>query len=105
MPVRRTPTPTRTVAATLAPTSTPTPTPTATPAGRTTPLPTSTPTVTPTPIPTPTPAKGRGVSCDDFKEWEEAQKSCEGTEGDPYGLDPGKDGIACEGLPGAPKGR
>ena len=105
----RTPVPTATAMATPDPTPTttpteiPTPTPTATPTPTPATTPTPTPTTTPTPVPTATKEPDR--NCSDFDTWREAQDfflSAGGPESDPHRLDSDGDGIACEGLPGAP---
>ena len=105
----RTPVPTATAMATPDPTPTttpteiPTPTPTATPTPTPATTPTPTPTTTPTPVPTATKEPDR--NCSDFDTWQQAQDfflSAGGPESDPHRLDSDGDGIACEGLPGAP---
>lgn len=63
------------------------------------------PIVTP-PGETPAPTRPlRDLNCSDFSTWRAAQDEYErwkDTLGDVHGLDADKDGIACEGLPGAP---
>ena len=105
----RTPVPTATAMATPDPTPTATPTeiPTPTPTATPTPTPATTPTPTPTTTPThvPTATKEPDRNCSDFDTWREAQDfflSAGGPESDPHRLDSDGDGIACEGLPGAP---
>ena len=106
------PTATATEIPTPVPTATatevPTPVPTATATEIPTPVPTATATATPTPAPTATPTATEEPdrNCSDFDTWQEAQDFYEaagGPESDPHGLDGDNDGIACEGLPGAPK--
>ena len=101
----RTPVPTATAMTTPDPTPTATPTeiPTPTPTATPTEVPTPTPTTTPTPVPTATKEPDR--NCSDFDTWQQAQDfflSAGGPESDPHRLDRDGDGIACEGLPGAP---
>ena len=106
------PTATATEIPTPVPTATateiPTPVPTATTTEVPTPVPTATATATPTPAPTATPTATEEPdrNCSDFDTWRKAQDfflSAGGPESDPHGLDGDNDGIACEGLPGAPK--
>ena len=106
------PTATATEIPTPVPTATateiPTPVPTATATEIPTPVPTATATATPTPAPTATPTATEEPdrNCSDFDTWRKAQDfflSAGGPESDPHGLDGDNDGIACEGLPGAPK--
>ena len=106
------PTATATEVPTPVPTATatevPTPVPTATATEVPTPVPTATATATPTPAPTATPTATEEPdrNCSDFDTWQEAQDFYEaagGPDSDPHGLDGDNDGIACEGLPGAPK--
>ena len=116
------PTPIRT--STPAPTLRPTSSPTLEPAATSTPTPTPTveptPTSSPTPVSTATPGPtatspsagrpqydpaGEDRNCGDFDTWRAAQDFFEaagGPDEDRHRLDGDKDGIACEGLPGAP---
>jgi hypothetical protein len=60
----------------------------------------------PTPTPRPQPAPFVDKDCADFATWREAQAFYEregGPARDQHGLDNDRDGIACEGLPGAPR--
>ena len=85
----------------------PEPTATAVPATATRPAPEPTATEIPT---TPTPAllydpNGPDRNCGDFDTWRQAQDfylAAGGPETDRHRLDSGRDGVACENLPGAP---
>jgi len=69
------------------------------------PTPTPAPTATPKPTPTRTPEAGlpgcvrTDCNCDDFDTQSEAQRVLNAFPGDPFKLDPDRDGLACEGLP------
>ena len=104
---RPVPEPTATAAPATATRSAPEPTATAVPATATRPAPEPTATEIPT---TPTPAllydpNGPDRNCGDFDTWRQAQDfylAAGGPETDRHRLDSGRDGVACENLPGAP---
>ena len=75
---------------------------TSTPPAAATPTPTPTPTITTTPMPE---SGFVDRDCGDFGDWAAAQSFFERAGGpgvDPHSLDHNGDGVACQGLPGAP---